>query len=123
MSLTKLLLMFGRLWRENRTSKPIRLAFLIIGIQLLLIVLSITLLPPLIPFYYSRPWGESQLAQPTTLLILPLFSIVFLLINSIISALIFEQHSFASQLILWGSMIVAVFNLITIIRLLLILII
>jgi hypothetical protein len=54
---------------------------------------------------------------------LPLFSIVFLLINSIISALIFEQHSFASQLILWGSMIVAVFNLITIIRLLLILII
>lgn len=123
MSLTKLLLIFGRLWSENRTSKPIRLSFLIIGIQLLLIIFSITILPPLIPFYYSRPWGESQLAQPTTLLILPLFSLVFLLINSIISALILEDNFFSSQLILWGSMIVAVFNLITIIRLLLILII
>ena len=34
-------------------------------------------LPPQIPLYYSRPWGDEQLAAPIFLLLLPLGSLLW----------------------------------------------
>ena len=33
-------------------------------------------MPPQIPLLYSRPWGESQLVRPETLLVIPVISLV-----------------------------------------------
>jgi len=38
-------------------------------------------LPPQVPLFYSRPWGEEILAPPFFLFILPLASLVILIIN------------------------------------------
>lgn len=32
-------------------------------------------MPPQIPLWYSQPWGESQLARPVDLLILPILAV------------------------------------------------
>ena len=42
-------------------------------------------LPPQVPLFYSRPWGERQLVSPFTLLFLPFLSLVMLIINILIS--------------------------------------
>lgn len=33
-------------------------------------------LPPQVPLFYSRPWGESQLADPKALLVIPVTAMV-----------------------------------------------
>jgi hypothetical protein len=38
-------------------------------------------LPPQLPLYYSRPWGEDQLATPQELLLLPVLCFVVTLLN------------------------------------------
>ncbi|MFH1840889.1 MAG: hypothetical protein ABH807_01920 [Candidatus Shapirobacteria bacterium] len=38
-------------------------------------------LPPQLPLYYSRPWGEKQLAAPQELLLLPLLCFLVTLLN------------------------------------------
>ncbi len=38
-------------------------------------------LPPQVPLFYSRPWGEEQLVAPIFLVILPLLSFFIFLLN------------------------------------------
>jgi len=38
-------------------------------------------LPPEVPLFYSRPWGEEILAPPLALLLLPLSSLLVLVVN------------------------------------------
>jgi len=49
------------------------------ALQILLLMISINKLPPEVPLFYSRPWGEKILASPIYLFLLPaiaLFSFV-----------------------------------------------
>lgn len=43
--------------------------------------LALSKLPPQIPLWYSLPWGESQLAPKTSLFLLPVISMIFLIFN------------------------------------------
>lgn len=44
-------------------------------------------LPPEIPLFYSRPWGEEQLADKKFLFLLPTFALTSLFINEIVAKL------------------------------------
>ncbi len=43
-----------------------------------------TRMPPQVPVFFSRPWGETQLASPSTLLIIPGMSVVLGITTSIV---------------------------------------
>ncbi|HUW21243.1 MAG TPA: hypothetical protein VMW41_01110 [Candidatus Bathyarchaeia archaeon] len=51
----------------------------------LLIFYSWNRLPPQIPLFYSRPWGEKQLASPLELWLLPAFSFGILTLNTFLA--------------------------------------
>lgn len=57
------------------------LIFFLIIINLLLILWKRNLYPEQIPLYYSRPWGEEQLAPNKYLFLLPIFSLAVFLFN------------------------------------------
>lgn len=66
-------------------------------------------LPPQIPLFYSRPWGEEQLASKTQLIFLPLFSFLIFASSLLASAGFFAKDPFLSQILIGtGSVLVLV---------------
>ena len=48
-------------------------------------------LPPVVPLFYSRPWGKDQLASPLFLVLLPLLAVLALVINTLCANLVSEK--------------------------------
>lgn len=57
-----------------------------------LILVSIGKLPPQIPLFYSRPWGETMLAPGVYLWILPLVATLSVTVNFITGDLVAAQN-------------------------------
>ncbi len=90
--------------------KQVKIA-LFIGIALVLamVVLFFTFqakLPPQVPLFYSRPWGDPQLASPWLLLILPALSLFIMIFNFILSGLFFDSP-FLVQILIWTATVFA----------------
>jgi len=118
--LTTILAGLGKLWLETNVSRPLRLNLIIISLQIILIVIFFSQLPPQVPLYYSRPWGEAQLAPTHHLFILPLISILFLLINSLVSLPFIEKAIFISVSLAWAGLIASSLGLITLINIIMV---
>jgi len=56
-------------------------------------------LPPQIPLFYSRPWGESQLADWWFILILPILMNLLYFFNRYIGKKFFSHNEFALKII------------------------
>ena len=65
---------------------------LLILLQVGVIALAWRALPPQVPLFYSRPWGEDQLVHPFGLLLLPAASLLVFLINLFLPSLILKQE-------------------------------
>lgn len=60
-------------------------------VMVIIITWQLSSLPPMVPLYYSRPWGEEQLAQKQSLFIFPL-GILFWYIVTIIFIHVQTHH-------------------------------
>lgn len=49
-------------------------------------------LPRLVPLFYSRPWGEEQLAPNKYLFLLPIFSLIIFLFNHQIVKILLKKE-------------------------------
>ena len=92
---------------------------------LALFVLSICILiwkwrslPPQVPIWYSRPWGESQLTSPYWLLILPITSILLYAINVFISVAITSEYLIFTQMLFLSSLMVSVLSFVDLLKIL-----
>ncbi len=70
--------------------------------SLLFLLLSWTKLPPEVPLFYSRPWGEEQLVSPLFLWFLPGSSLIVIWIN------LFLASYFATDKLIVRMLMVAV---------------
>lgn len=99
--------------------KSIRAALLItLGLVVIMVGLFFACyqkLPPEVPLFYSRPWGEAQLASPWLLLILPALSLFIIILNFILSGLLFD-FSFLVQVLMWGATVFAFLALFTLVK-------
>lgn len=90
--------------------KTVRPALLIaLGLILAMVALFFIFykkLPPQVPLFYSRPWGESQLTSPWLLLVLPALSLFIVIFNLILSGLFFDSP-FLVQVLMWGTAVFA----------------
>lgn len=68
-------------------------------------------LPPQVPLFYSRVWGEEQLAQKYQIIILPAFAILAFLFNFFVSARLFPKEPLLARILI-GSSCLLVFILI-----------
>lgn len=89
----------------------------------LLIVDGITLfwkrnlLPEKVPFFYSRPWGEEQLAAKEWLLLIPSLSLLIFLINWQLGKLFFKKgESFLPMVMESFALLFTVLGTITLLR-------
>lgn len=79
--------------------------------QASLILASLGKLPPQVPLFYSRPWGEAILASPLILWILPLICIVTFLVNLSLALFVFAQNKFLTRTLLTFALFVALLTL------------
>lgn len=75
-------------------------------------------LPPSIPLWYSRPWGIDQLANPFFILILPLGSLVFYGINTLISVYFTAEYLIFTQILFLTSLLVNFLSFVALIKIL-----
>jgi hypothetical protein len=66
---------------DHLVSLTIKINCLLIFLTLSLLFLFWQRLPPQIPLFFSRPWGESQLASPNALFLFPFLSLLVLVLN------------------------------------------
>lgn len=57
------------------------------------------LLPPQLPLFYSLPRSADQLATPVTVLILPLFAVIFSLINFYLALILYTKERLAAVIL------------------------
>lgn len=107
-----------RSWQDSFVRNSTLASILLIVISILVIVWKWNGLPQSVPLWYSRAWGEDQLASPVWLFTLPLGNLVWLSANIILSSLIAEDELFA-KLLLVSSLLVSVLSLFTLIRIVL----
>ena len=101
---------------------PLQIFFLLLAMSFIVIAVFYYRLPPEIPFFYSLPWGEEQLAKNYYILFIPGFTLTIFLINFIFVLIISKKDIFLAQIILWSTCFIAVLSLITLIRIIFILI-
>jgi len=92
----------------------VQLGFFFLTLQVVVLFLFWKKIPPQVPLFYSRPWGEKQLASIFFLWLLPAFSFLVILINLTVAAFLAQKEKLAAQLlIIFG----AVFNFLCLVTL------
>lgn len=84
--------------------------------QVVIILIAWRHLPPQLPLFYSRPWGEEQLIYPTGLLILPGLSLAVFLTNLFLLSLIPQEEKLLQKILTTASFIFSLLCLITLIQ-------
>lgn len=79
--------------------------------QASLILVSWGKLPPQIPIFYSKPWGEAILAPPVFLWILPVLAILVCAINFTIAVFFAPENIFLLRVLFIFSLIVTLITL------------
>lgn len=91
------------LFQEKFISNIIKTYGVLILFYFIVLIWKKDTLPPQIPLFYTLPKGNEQLGTPLTLLLLPGFTLLFLIINTFISSLLYKQDKMvAVLLILFG---------------------
>lgn len=75
-------------------------------------------LPPLVPLWYSRPWGIDQLAHPLWLLLLPMASLLWYGASILVSIFVTAEYLIFTQMIFMSSLIVSLLSFLTLIKIL-----
>ncbi len=85
-------------------------------LSLLLIILAFSKLPPLVPLWYSKPWGPDRLAHPLWLFLFPISSILWYCIDVLLSIFVTREYLVFSQLLLTSSVIVSMVSFFSVIK-------
>lgn len=79
--------------------------------QVSLLLVSWGKLPPEVPLFYSRPWGEQILAAPVFLFFIPAVSLFALVMNSLFVNLVSGDDIFLRRVLLSFCVLVALTTL------------
>ena len=93
-----------------------RLAIVFLVLQILIILIAWRWLPPQVPLFFSRPWGQEQLTNPIGLFFLPAFSLVIFLVNLTLTNFLTKQEKLVSQILDSVAMVFSLLLLVALIQ-------
>lgn len=65
-------------------------------------------LPPVVPIFYSKPWGDLMLAAPIYLWLLPGVTLIFFIINYYIAIYILREYYFLNRVLIVFTALIAI---------------
>ena len=111
-----------RHWRSLQTNRLIALStrgvFLFTFVSLLFFLWRTRFLPPEVPLWYSRPWGQDQLAHPLWLLMLPTGSLLWYGLNLVIATYVTAEYLIFTQVLFLTSLLASFLASVTLIKIL-----
>lgn len=90
-----------------------RMTILLLFCSLLVVLFAWKKLPSEVPLWYSKPWGQSRLADPLWLFLLPGAGFFWYIINSLLAVHISKNHLVFSQILYLSALLSSVFSLVT----------
>lgn len=109
-------------WNSLKTNRIIAIServSIILGLLSIVLLFSMwQRLPPEVPFWYSRPWGETQLAHPLWLLLLPLGSLSWVCISILSGVYLTHDHLTFTQILFLTTSVTSILSFITLIQIL-----
>lgn len=115
-SLLQVKLQIDQLTTDLMMKMALRIGLLAIGISLIILTVFWGKLPPEIPLWYSRPYGDNQLAASWTLWLIPLTNLIINLTTIRLSGTVIEEDKFLAQIMTIVSSLTTLMSLITIIK-------
>lgn len=103
-------------WQEKTTRVAVRISFALLFLTLAFLILIWRKLPPQIPLFYSLPWGEDQLGSPFFLLILPLGSLFWGILNFFLAVFSFEKEPLAAKILVWATALLTFLATLTLVK-------
>lgn len=104
----------GKFWQEPFNYPVLKLSFVLLLFQLVLIIWFYKNLPPQIPLYFSRPWGSSWLAPTSSIFLLPIFTLLIIIINYSLAFYYRPRKDFMAKLLVIFTPIIAFFAVISV---------
>ncbi len=102
------------MWKKIVFGNFILAAFIINIVSIVGILLIQKFLPPIVPLFYGKPRGVTQLIEPLGLLIVPFASLVITIINLLLN--LWAKDLFLKKILAFAALTVSVIGLITVIR-------
>lgn len=85
-------------------------------ISILFLIFKWGRLPQEIPLWYSRPWGEDQLAHPAWLLLFPMASLAWYFFNAILGATVSRDNLIFLQSLYLTSLLLSILSCIALVK-------
>ena len=102
--------------RGNKYGVYITLILLFFG--LILFVFKLGHLPPRVPIFYNRPWGELQLGDPYYLFLFAIGSGLIFLVNITLAMRMYKHVPLLSRMLIWVAVLVMFLCITTLARIL-----
>lgn len=102
---------------KNRiVSLATKLSFVLCLGSILCIVLVWNRLPPIVPLWYSKPWGLERLTNPLWLFLLPSSALIITGINIYIASILTSEYLVFSQTLSLSSLVISALSTITLLK-------
>lgn len=75
-----------------------------------------SLLPPLVPLWYSRPWGIDQLASPAWLFLLPVGSLLWYVTNVLLAVYVTHEYLIFTQTLFLTSLVTSLLSFLALVK-------
>jgi len=111
-----------RLFNHQAIKKNVRFSLGLFTLTLLFFLAFWSRLPPKIPLFFSRPWGENQLAARNWPLIISLVYFLVAVFNLRLASFFVKKNLFLAKILVWTTTILSLLVTTTIIRIILVVI-
>lgn len=110
---------FKSLYQDNFCRITMYLYLILFLVSIFFLIFKWPSLPLELPLFYSLPWGEEQLGAPFELLILPIFSLLFMLLNLLLATYVFLEEPLLARILSLAGLGVSFLGIIALIRIIL----
>ncbi len=107
------------IFSQSQVYIPIRIFFVILLAIFVLLGIKFRNLPPVVPLYYSLPWGDEQLVSSYYLFILPSSLILLFILNYLVSKFITSTEILLVQILMWATTFSAVLSFVSLVNIIL----
>jgi hypothetical protein len=105
-------------FQDSLISLVVKLSFIINGLELLILVIVWRFIPPQVPLFYSRPWGDEQLVDKIILFFIPAVSLVFNIINLLLGNYFLGKEKLLAKFFIFTNFLINLLLIITLVEIL-----
>lgn len=95
---------FKHLMHDRMIFWTFTLAVVLLLFQILFLIFSFRVLPPLIPLLYQQAWGTRQIVVRELIFLLPLVSLAFMVTNTTFGTVMYRNIPLLSRMFFWGNL-------------------